>query len=140
VSINEPGALKGRIRISYSIAKDGSLRSVNLVKGSGNSEMDRSLMEAIKAAAPFPALPDEIRARSILIRGNFVVADLPTVQVVVANHETADSPKVVETEPDSSRKDTWGVPAGSSDLKAPSSEEDVVAAPAPKKYRWGLDR
>jgi TonB family protein len=141
ISINEPGALKGQVRISYSIANDGSLRTVELVQGSGNSEMDQLLMDAIRSAAPFPAFPNDINARSVLIRANFVVADLPTVRVIVANHELTDTPKVVETRPDSnSKKQIWNVPAGSSDLKA-SDAEDVVAAPVTtKKYRWGLER
>jgi hypothetical protein len=60
--------------------------------------------------------------------------------VIAANHELADGPRQVETEPDSApKKYIWGVPAGSSDMKAANEEESEVA-PVPVKYRWGLDR
>ncbi len=136
-----PDAVKGRVSISYSIARDGSVRSVKLLKGSGNREMDRSLMDAIRSAAPFPAFPDEIEARSVLIRANFVVAELPTIPVILANHDIGDGPRPVETEPDRSpKKFIWGVPAGSSDMKAANSEDPETAPVPPKKYRWGLDK
>ncbi|MBI5249877.1 MAG: energy transducer TonB [Desulfomonile tiedjei] len=141
VSISEPGPLKGRISIEYSIASNGSVRSVELVKGSGNWDMDRSLVDAIRSAAPYPAFPDEIQARSILIRANFVVADLPTVPIIVANHELGDGPRPVETEPDRSpKKFNWGAPAGTADLKTPNSEDREPAPASPKKYQWGLER
>lgn len=141
VTINQPGALKGRVSIAYSIARDGSVLSVELVSGSGNPDMDRSLVTAIRSAAPFPAFPDEVQAPSILIRANFVVADLPTVPVVVARHDTAEAPKLVETEPEKTpKKYIWGVPAGSSESKT-SDSENLPDSPSPtKKYHWGLDQ
>jgi len=141
LDFNEPGAVKGRISVTYSIGRDGSVQSVELVKGSGHQEMDRSLIAAIRSAVPFPAFPDEIEARSILIRANFIVADLPTMPVITAAHELRDRPTPVETEPDQGpKKFTWGVPAGSSEQKASDAEDQASRPASPKRYRWGLDR
>lgn len=140
LDFNEPGAVKGRISVTYAISRNGSVQSVELVKGSGHQGMDRSLIAAIRSAAPFPAFPDEIEARSILIRANFIVADLPTIPVITAAHEL-DRPTPVETEPDQSpKKFIWGVPAGSSDQKASDPEDRSVPPASPKKYHWGQDR
>jgi TonB family protein len=141
LNFNEPSALKGRISVTYAIGRDGSVESVELVKGSGHQDMDRSLIAAIRSAAPFPAFPDEIEAASVLIRANFIVADLPTIPVITAAHELRDRPTPVETEPDQSpKKFIWGVPAGSSEQKISNPEDQSTPPASPKKYHWGQDK
>jgi TonB family protein len=139
--LNTPGALKGRISVNYIISRSGALESLELVKSSGNSDMDSTLLQAIRSAAPFPPFPDEIAARTVLIRANFIVADMPTVPVTTVEHE------VQETRPSSdatapvinSKKMIWGAPAGTAGEKAlPSENETPLAAPIPKKYPWGI--
>ncbi len=45
------------VTISMKIDKTGALLEVTLEKGSGNALLDASLINAVKKAAPFPALP-----------------------------------------------------------------------------------
>lgn len=140
-----PDALKGKIRINYSIDRNGLLHAVELIKGSGNAEMDATLLQAIRAAAPFPPFPEEVVARTILIRANFIVADLPTMPVTQANLnvEKTEQPPAQASQPQrpDPRQFIWGVPAGTAH-KNPATVEDAAkpARPAVKKYQWGLPK
>jgi TonB family protein len=138
--LNTPGALKGRIGVNYIITRSGALEGMELVKGSGNADMDRTLLQAIRSAAPFPPFPDEIAAHRILIRANFIVADLPTIPVTTVGHEvqngkSAESPAADQD----SKKFIWGAPAGTAGEKTPPAENATSAAPLQKKYHWGID-
>jgi TonB family protein len=140
VDLSVPGALKARIRINLALTRSGALRSAQLVSGSGNSELDRSLLKAIRMASPFPPFPENLNARNMLIRANFIVADLPTVQVTTAQQriDRGVPPEVVTpAAPQAPKRYVWGIPAGSPGEKA--SDRDVVpAAPQTSKYRWGM--
>jgi len=134
-------AVKGRIRINYTITNDGRLESVELIKGSGNAEMDRSLMQAIRSAAPFPRFPDEVGAGRVTIRANFVVAETPAVPVTTVEYPMDKKGPSGITEPGADQpKVNWGVPAETAHKKEPNFEKEppVPAPPATKKYRWGL--
>ena len=125
VNINTSDPLKGKVAVNYEIASDGSLGALQLVRGSGNPEMDESLLKAIRAAAPFPRFPRELIARKIQVRANFIVADLPVVPVLKVEHQ-------VETR----KKYIWGVPAGTAlrkDLSIPRDEsvQQPPSAPVP---------
>lgn len=133
--------LKGKIAINYIIAKSGNLESIHLVRGSGIAEMDQALLRAIRSAAPFPMFPDEIPASSVLIRANFIVADLPTVPITTVQHNIGtDNPLDGTSLEKPEKKYNWGVSAGSANQKEDESEKgDAVPAPPPaKKYHWGL--
>ena len=139
-----PSALKGRVRINYTVKRSGALENLELIKGSGIAEMDRSLIKAIQTAQPFPPFPDDLEARKVLIRANFVVAETPSVPIT-----TVASP--------AKKKLSWGRAAGASpqpvkpatnssvtalDMVKISDKPDgagKVAAPKtdPKKYVWG---
>jgi TonB family protein len=128
-------AVKGRVTVSYEIARDGKIGRVKLIKGSGIPEMDKSLIKAIKRAAPFPALPEELRTDKVTIKANFVIADLPTLPVIAINHElgrTAQQPG----ETSNPKKFIWGLPAGNAEIA--STESSDPPRPAAKKYKWGL--
>lgn len=139
--LSMPGALKGRISINYAVRSDGSLDSVELVRGSGNPDMDRTLMNAIRSAGPFPRFPDEILARKVLIRANFIVAELPTLPVTRVEHEVDRKPIPGQEPEPLQKKYIWGVPAGSAfRMESAPPSADLPAPPqAPKKYRWGLE-
>ncbi|WP_041286211.1 TonB family protein [Desulfomonile tiedjei] len=140
LNLEIPTALKGRMRITYSVDRDGSLQSVEMIQSSGNKKLDRSLIAAIRSAAPFPPFPDDLRADNVLIRANFIVADVPTVPVVTANHEVRDRPIPIETEPDKSpKKYIWGVPAGSSNVQDVDAKAEKPDPGPARKYKWGLD-
>jgi TonB family protein len=140
VAMNEAQAVKGRIRINYVISRSGALRSVELVRGSGNADLDRTLTAAIRAAAPFPPFPDEIRARSMLVRANFIVANTPTVRVTTVQHEVKKEASKADTgnDPSGDKKLTWGLPAGTSGPSHGGVDHEIPAPPATKRYKWGL--
>ena len=136
-----PGAVKGRVRIDYTVKRNGELESVDLVRGSGNQTMDRSLVAAIRAAQPFPPFPDEISARKLLVRANFIVADLPSAPVVTVSQPVYGEEKDAKKDPEQgAQKPRWGLPAGTSEGTpgaAPAPEEPPQPA---KKLRWGRDQ
>lgn len=165
VDIAVPGAVKGRIRINYVITRSGALKSAQLVTGSGNAELDRTLLEAIRLASPFPPFPEHVNARSMLVRANFIVADVPTLPVTRTQHtanqpvlpeivspvapSSAAQPKVdrpqaagtqvglgILEQKQKHKKLIWGVPAGTGATKQPTVSDE----PAPrtmKKLKWG---
>ncbi len=144
LDLRVPNALKGRIRINYTLTKSGALDNLELIKGSGVPEMDKSLIQAIEAAQPFPPFPDNLGARKILIRANFVVAEIPSVAITTVSSPVKNKKlswgKVAEAS--DSGKQTTHSPVTSLDMvqisKSPADRE-VVAAPKtdPKKFIWG---
>lgn len=140
VEMNGAEAVKGRIRINYVISRSGALKSLELVRGSGNPELDRTLAHAIRAAAPFPPFPDEIRARSMLVRAHFIVASTPSVRPTAVQHELkGEPPKAGADNGDSpDKKLTWGLPAGTSQPSDTGVDHDIPAPPPTKRYKWGL--
>jgi TonB family protein len=137
INLNGANALKGKIAVNYIIRDNGTLEKLELVRGSGNQEMDRTLLAAIKTAAPFPHFPDSVEAKRILIRANFIVADTPTAPVIMANHEVAKK-DVAPREP-TPKKYIWGQPAGASSTKPDEQPSDEVPPrPEPRKYKWGI--
>jgi len=142
LDLSSSNAVKGRIRINYTIGRNGDLKGVDLVMGSGNPQLDRSLIDAIRSAAPYPQFPDEIGSRAMLIRANFIVADTPTVPVTTVEHRVDRAASVQADNPadqsDASKKPIWGVPAGTAMSKESESDTRIPARPPLKKYRWGL--
>lgn len=147
VALKSDRAVKGRVRINYAIKRDGVLDSVKLVNGSGNPAMDRSLMEAIRAAQPYPVFPDPVQANRMLIRANFIVADLPTAAVTTTSQPIPkQKPSLVETEVTkrSAKQFTWGKPAGSANDDAQAEKAEPTAKrkadpnpPHNTKFKWG---
>ena len=144
VTMNAAGAVKGHVCVNYVVSRSGSLASLELVEGSGNTEMDRTLLQAIQAAAPFPPFPDRVQARSLFIRAKFVVADVPTAPVTTVQHEVepAGKPEPQLITPDQAEKQfKWGSPAASSGAdSAASASDEIPPRPAFKRYRWGLEK
>ncbi|MCA1961289.1 MAG: TonB C-terminal domain-containing protein [Desulfomonile sp.] len=145
LDLETPSAIKGRIRINYTVTRTGKLSSVELVRGSGNAEMDRSLVEAIRRAQPFPAFPDDIRAEAVSIRANFIIADLPTVPVTTVSQDIEPEPQpapqaAAEPADPAAKKLIWGQPAGSAQPDIlPAAPPNAAPAPEPpaKKFKWG---
>ncbi|MGB6065430.1 MAG: TonB family protein [Desulfomonilaceae bacterium] len=139
-ALNTPGNLKGRVGVNYTITRGGALESLHLVRSSGNPDMDRTLLEAIRSAAPFPPFPEEIAARRLVIRANFIVADVPTIPVTMVEHDVQKSKPLVDATPGKDvKKFIWGAPAGTAGVKTPRIENGFPPAPPQKKYRWGAD-
>lgn len=144
LDLNVPHALKGKISVNYVVSREGALESLDLVRGSGYPEMDRSLMKAIRAAAPFPHFPDEIEAPRIVIRANFIVADLPTVPVTRVTYPGGDegSAAVPSAKAPNGNQVRWGVPAGGAMRKDIPVDKKVSPEPSAKPahhkgLRWG---
>ncbi len=142
LDLSVPGALKGRITINYTVTRSGALEALELVRGSGNHEMDESLIAAIRAAAPFPPFPDDVAARKLMIKAKFVIADVPAVPVTTVDLKTDKSgdqapaaPPETET---AGKKFIWGTPAGSADVKTDAPDNEIPPRPEPRKYQWGL--
>jgi TonB family protein len=148
-------ALKGRVAITYVVTRSGQLVGVELVQGSGNEEMDRTLVEAIHRAAPYPPFPEELGARQLVIRAKFVVADLPVTPVTTVDMSVIDRKQAPESmEEPTPKKFKWGTPAEASHPKlvtpaeasashpklvTPSAPGEVPSAPPSHRYRWGLE-
>ena len=62
----------GDLLISFTIKKDGSLGSVELIRTSGNRELDDAAMKALQDAAPFWPLPEEWKSDAFSISGHFI--------------------------------------------------------------------
>lgn len=141
-------ALKGKVAVMYEIARDGSLSHVRLLRGSGNAEMDRSLINAIRSAAPFASFPEQISAKSVQVKANFIIADLPTVPVLRVEHRTDGQSPSEPNQVTPQKKYIWGVPAGTAlrkDVSLPSLENlreisgPVIEPPHSMKFKWGSE-
>ncbi|SMC28995.1 protein TonB, partial [Desulfacinum hydrothermale DSM 13146] len=53
--------MEGRVTVRFAIYPDGSARGLNVVQSSGFSPLDRAALEAVRKAAPFPAVPSQVR-------------------------------------------------------------------------------
>jgi protein TonB len=51
--------LEGKVKLSFIILQDGSVKGIHLMKGSGYPVLDNSAVEAVKNASPFPRPPAE---------------------------------------------------------------------------------
>lgn len=64
----------GDLFIDFTIKKDGTLGSVQLVRTSGHRILDETAINALKEAAPFWPLPEEWKQDALTIRGHFIYA------------------------------------------------------------------
>ncbi|MEW6351902.1 MAG: TonB family protein [Thermodesulfobacteriota bacterium] len=133
-----PDAFKGKLRVNLLITKSGSLEWFKLIEGSGRPEMDRSMTEAIRKAAPFPPFPTEIAAKKMLIRANLVVANVPSVQPVTVSGPPVRAAASELKEPPATG--SWGKPAestGETPAKQDDSPKPKADNPPRKILKWG---
>ncbi len=52
--------VQGQVEMEFAVAKDGRLRQVTVRRSSGVEILDRHAVMAVEAAAPFPAVPDQV--------------------------------------------------------------------------------
>jgi len=67
------GDLKCTVR--FSIARDGSVKSVSVEKSSGNRLFDNAAESSVESAAPFPALPDDFYEDKLTAHVEFKAMD-----------------------------------------------------------------
>ncbi|MBI4681080.1 MAG: energy transducer TonB [Nitrospirae bacterium] len=64
--------ISGDLYIKFSIHKDGSLGEVELIRTSGYSDFDKAAIKALKEAAPYWPLPDDMKEGELSITGHFI--------------------------------------------------------------------
>jgi TonB family protein len=62
---------KGTVTIEFAVLPNGKLGAMKLVSSSEDDLLDRLAWEAIKGAAPFPALPKAFTGRNLKMRYRF---------------------------------------------------------------------
>jgi len=50
-------SLEGRVGIVFTILKQGQLKNVEIIRSSGNEELDEAAITTVKNASPFPEIP-----------------------------------------------------------------------------------
>jgi protein TonB len=55
--------LSGDLLMTVGINQDGSVESINLLRGSGNNDLDQAAMRIVRLAAPYSPLPADIAER-----------------------------------------------------------------------------
>ncbi|MBN2060213.1 MAG: energy transducer TonB [Deltaproteobacteria bacterium] len=63
--------LEGRLTAFFSLSKDGKMIEIYITSPSGHEILDREVIRAVKAAAPFPPFPDAIKVSRLNINANF---------------------------------------------------------------------
>jgi TonB family protein len=63
--------IRGRLRIQFSILKDGSIGAMTTEEKSGDKRLDQAAWEGITTAAPFAPLPPDFTGNELKLRFNF---------------------------------------------------------------------
>ena len=67
--------LQGKLALEFTILGDGQLEGLRLVRSSGSSLLDEEALRAIRAAAPFPAIPPWIKPNPLPISATMEYRD-----------------------------------------------------------------
>lgn len=51
------GGKRGRTTVSFTLSRSGGVSRIRLVRGSGNSAIDRATLAMVRRASPFPVMP-----------------------------------------------------------------------------------
>ncbi|MCH8055145.1 MAG: TonB family protein [Deltaproteobacteria bacterium] len=62
---------EGRVGVKFTILQDGKLESLRISSSSGHASMDRGAIRAVKAAAPFHRIPEQLGLKQISIEFTF---------------------------------------------------------------------
>lgn len=68
---------KGDLAIEFAVLPDGKIGAMKLVSSSDDDLLDRAAWKAIRAAAPFPALPKDFTRPSLKLRYRFFYNEVP---------------------------------------------------------------
>lgn len=63
-----PGARSGKLIVEFAILRDGSLGYTKVIKSTVDQGTSQAQMDAIRSAAPFPALPKGFKGKSLKLR------------------------------------------------------------------------
>lgn len=67
--------LQGKLALEFTIADNGQLQGLRLIRSSGSSLLDDEALRAIKAAAPFPPIPPWIKPNPLRISATMEYRD-----------------------------------------------------------------
>jgi protein TonB len=59
--------LAGDLRLDVALKADGDVHAINLLRSSGNEQLDRSAIEIVRLAAPFAPFPDDVREETDIL-------------------------------------------------------------------------
>ncbi len=64
--------IQGELTLDFVIARNGTVNSIELVRGSGSKILDDEAIRSIRKAAPFDPIPVRYKIPNLQIRGRFV--------------------------------------------------------------------
>jgi TonB family protein len=67
--------LQGKLSLEFTIANDGQLAQLRLIRSSGSQLLDEEAIRAIKAAAPFPPIPPWIKPNPLPVSASMEYHD-----------------------------------------------------------------
>lgn len=68
----KPKLKQGNVRIEFTIVRDGSISELHLSERSGDPEFDDAALSGISESAPFPKLPEKLKADKLKLRCQFL--------------------------------------------------------------------
>jgi len=63
--------LEGKLLLVFSLISSGKLKGIRLVKQSGHRVLDEEAVGAIRASAPFPPFPEQVKVSKLNIKAAF---------------------------------------------------------------------
>src|ERR1051326_1096476 len=65
---NVPGGKSGKVVVEFVVLRDGSLGSAKIMHSTVDQAISQAQVDAIRSAAPFPALPEKFKGKSLKMR------------------------------------------------------------------------
>lgn len=62
---------EGKVKVEFTILRDGQLEDVRILRSSGHDSIDREAIRAVKAAAPFHRIPEQLGLTRMSIEFTF---------------------------------------------------------------------
>jgi TonB family protein len=87
--------IEGDLDLEFRISKEGRLTCAVVRRTSGTDVLDQAAMEAVRYAAPFPPLPDEVAPKTLGVTINFryeIVSGLPNKPSTTTTKPSAPTP------------------------------------------------
>lgn len=63
--------IEGSLTAIFSLARDGSMTQLDIIRASGHEILDKEVIRAIRNAAPFPPFPESVTVNRLNIQANF---------------------------------------------------------------------
>jgi hypothetical protein len=83
----------GTLVVEFYIMKDGSIKGMTLIKGSGDRSLDEAAWGALTSSIPFERLPIEFPGDHLLLRARFLYNPSPQGEAAAEN-QSADKPLI----------------------------------------------